>query len=310
MKSEPVVPHWTRVAKLAAGALALALLAGCGGQSTDTVTPLGGPVAETVNGEAVSEKLVEAFAARRNLDMSKPQLRERVLKQIADFVLLAQAAKQDGYMDDADVLASAELGRLQGIAAATMKKTDEGAKVDDAALRAEYDRQYPGGGTKLYDFGQLSFATEDDARKAATEIATGKTFDQAMEEHRKDARVARNFAKMRAEQLQAPLLTTLDALQPGASTAAPLQLTQGWSLLHLGTTSTVPAPPFDKVEGLIKRSLSKRLGQERLTKLRADAKITVNEAAAPAAADAKPAAPPAATMSAPAAAKPANPAKP
>ena len=188
-------------ATLLATALAATALAGCGGQPADMHAALAGPVAETVNGEAVSEKLVQALAARRNLDLSKPELRERVLKQLTDMTLLAQEARKAGYAKDPDFQANAELGRLQGLAVVAMKAMADDNKVDDAAVRAEYERQFPGGNIRMYDFDQLSFESEDDAKRALTEIATGKTFDQVMEEHRKEARVSRNFPKMRAEQM-------------------------------------------------------------------------------------------------------------
>lgn len=267
-------------ATLLATALAATALAGCGGQPADMHAALAGPVAETVNGEAVSEKLVQALAARRNLDLSKPELRERVLKQLTDMTLLAQEARKAGYAKDPDFQANAELGRLQGLAVAAMKAMADDNKVDDAAVRAEYERQFPGGNIRMYDFDQLSFESEDDAKRALTEIATGKTFDQVMEEHRKEARVSRNFPKMRAEQMPPPLLAAVSALKQGETTATPVELPQGWSLVRLDAAGTTPAPAFDKVEANLRRSLLRHAGEDRIAKLRADAKITVNEAVA------------------------------
>lgn len=289
--------HFPRTAVFAACAsiLAGALLAGCGGR-TDAQAPLPGPNVASVNGEPVSAKLLDAFGTYRNLDLSKPQLRERAISQITDLVLMEQAARQAGYLNDPEFAAAAELGRLQGISTAAAKLFRQESQIDDAAVRAEYERQSANAGQE-YEFAQLVFATQEEAARAAAEVAAGKSFDQVLEAHRKDARVARAFPKTRSAQLPAPLTAALAALKPGESSKEPLQLPQGWGLLRLTSAAAVPPPPFEQVKENIRRMLARRAGDERIAKLRADAKITLSDAAA---------APPPAPAAAPAAAAPAS----
>lgn len=272
--------HFPRAAAFAAGAsiLAAALLAGCGGR-TDAQAPLSGPVVASVNGEPVSAKLLDAFGTYRNLDLSKPQLRERAIGQITDLVLMEQAARQAGYLNDPEFAAAAELGRLQGISTAATKMFRQETQIDDAAVRAEYERQSANAGQE-YEFAQLVFATQEEAARAAAEVAAGKSFEQVLEAHRKDARVARQFPKTRSAMLPAPLTAALAALKPGESSKMPLQLPQGWGLLRLTSAAAVPPPPFEQVKENIRRMLARRAGDERIAKLRADAKITLSDAAA------------------------------
>jgi peptidyl-prolyl cis-trans isomerase C len=272
--------HFPRAAAFAAGAsiLAAALLAGCGGR-TDAQAPLPGPVVASVNGEPVSAKLLDAFGTYRNLDLSKPQLRERAIGQITDLVLMEQAARQAGYLNDPEFAAAAELGRLQGISTAAAKMFRQETQIDDAAVRAEYERQSANAGQE-YEFAQLVFATQEEAARAAAEVAAGKSFEQVLEAHRKDARVARQFPKTRGALLPAPLTAALAALKPGESSKTPLQLPQGWGLLRLTSAAAVPPPPFEQVKENIRRMLARRAGDERIAKLRADAKITLSDAAA------------------------------
>jgi peptidyl-prolyl cis-trans isomerase C len=273
-----------RAAALAAGAAAAcAFLAGCAGRP-DAEARLPGPAVATVNGEPVPAKLLEAFGASRNLDLSKPQLRERALGQITDLVLMAQAAREAGYLDDPEFAAAAELGRLQAISTATARRFHQPEQIDEAAVRAEYDRQTAEGAGHEYEFGQLVFATQEEAARAAAELAGGKTFDQVLEAHRKDARVARQVPKARSAQLPAPLAAALAALKPGETSKAPVQLAQGWGLVHLTSAAAVPPPPFEQVKENIRRMLARRAGDERIAQLRAKAKIeTVGAGAAPAA---------------------------
>jgi peptidyl-prolyl cis-trans isomerase C len=290
MRSAGHFPH-TALFAACTSILAGALLAGCGGR-TDAQAPLPGPSVASVNGEPVSAKLLDAFGTYRNLDLSKPQLRERAISQITDLVLMEQAARQAGYLNDPEFAAAAELGRLQGISTAAAKLFRQESQIDDAAVRAEYERQSANVGQE-YEFAQLVFATQEEAARAAAEVAAGKSFDQVLEAHRKDARVARQFPKTRSAQLPAPLTAALAALKPGESSKQPLQLPQGWGLLRLTSAAAVPPPPFEQVKENIRRMLARRAGDERIAKLRADAKITLSDAAAP---------PPAPAAAAPAAA--------
>lgn len=272
----------TPILSIAISAMALAVLSACSGNpggsagSAASATD-SGPVVEVVNGEPVSQRLFDAFAAGRGIDLANPQAREKALKQVTELVLLSQVAKKQGYDKDPDMIAAAELGRLQGAAGATLKQLQKEIVVDDAALQAEYAQLAAKGGTLEYDFGQIVFADKDQAAKAAAAIAGGKTFDVVMEASKKDARMARSFTKIRSTQLPPPLAQALAALKPGETTKSPVQLPQGFVVLHLGAANTIPQPPFEQMKEGLRRGVIKRLSEERLTKLRDEAKVTLTD---------------------------------
>lgn len=294
-------PNPTTSIRLSLAVLALAALGGCGGQGGGTAAPsaaVSGPVVVTVNGEAVPQKLLDAFAIARGMDLSNPQQRERALKQLTDFVLLEQLAKKEGYPNDADFAAQVELGRLQAASSATMRQLQKSIAIDDAAIRAEYDQQVAKGAGMAYDFSQMIYADQAAAQKAAVAIAA-KPFDPTLDSYRKDARSARNFSRARSTQMAPPLATALAALKPGETTKTPVQLPQGWAVLHLTAANEAPQPAFEQVKEGIRRTLSKRAGDERIAKLREGAKIVL--------ADPPPPADPAATKPAGARPMPAQP---
>lgn len=298
MKSAKAMFGSSSIFALGGVALTLALLGGCGAPPGAGSAAAGGATAAVINGEAVSQELLEAFAKARNLDLSRPALRERALKQISDFVLLEQAAKQAGYLDDPEFVAAAELGRLQGLALAMMKKLGDPAQIDAATLRAEYERQYAADAAKQYDFGQIVFATREDAAKAIAQISPKNTFDQMLEARGKDVRFARNFSKVRSTQLPPELAGALAALAPGEVGKAPVQLAQGWAIVRVGAVDAAPPPPLEQVEENLRRSLARRHAEERMKALRAQAKIAPDPTPA-AAPDAPPAPSPAASSSTP-----------
>ena len=280
---------------LAAMLLAASLTA-CSSGAGDTHSTIHlanpGPAVETVNGEEVPQRLLEAFARARSWDLSRPELRERALKELTNHVLAAQAARDNKYMDDPDFAAQVEVSRLQGVAQATIAQFQKDSPLDDAALRAEYDKQVGKTSGPDYDFTQIVFSDEAAAKKAAAEIAGGKAFDKVLEAHKKDALQTRTFQHVRAAQMPESLAKALEGMKAGEVSKTPVQTPLGWHVVHLEAIVPHTPPPFEQVKEGMRRTMLKRTAEERVTKLRADAKIV-------------PASPPPAT-----AAAPATPAKP
>ena len=289
--------------RLTIAALGIALMAGCNRHSANAPTVAmvdgAGAVVEVVNGEPVSGNLLQAFAQSRRLELSTPQLRQRALDEVTDLVLLAQAARKAGYLDDPAFAAAAELGRLQGISAVTVRAFQNAADIDDDAVRAEYERQ-SSVGNKTYDFGQIDFATRDEARRAAAEVTGNTSFDQVLHAHGKDSRMARAFSKARSAQLPASILAALGSLKPGETTKEPVQLQDGWAVVHLGAVDALALAPFDQVKENIRYLLARRTSDERIARLRKEATITRVDAMPPVAAATHAMAKPAAIAPAPA----------
>jgi peptidyl-prolyl cis-trans isomerase C len=281
---------------LAAMLLLAASLTACNGGAGDTHSTIHlanpGPAVETVNGEEVPQRLLEAFARARNWDLSKPELRERALKELTNQVLTAQAARDNKYMDDPDFAALVEVTRLQGVTQAALAQFQKDSPLDDAALRAEYDKQVGKTAGIEYDFTQIVFRDEADAKKAAAEISGGKTFDKVLEAHKKDALQTRTFQHVRTSQMPEALAKAIEGMKAGEVSKTPVQTPLGWHVVHLEAAVPHTPPNFEQVKESLRRTMLKHAGEDRMIKLRAAAKIV-------------PASPPPAT-----AAAPATPAKP
>jgi peptidyl-prolyl cis-trans isomerase C len=249
-----------------------------GGNSTIQLADAG-PTVETVNGEAVPQRLLDALARTRNLDISKPEMRDRALKELANYVVAAQAARDEKFLKDPDFAAQAEVLRLQALSAATVAEFQKRAKVDDAVLHAEYDKMAARTGGSEYDFSQIVFRSQLEAAKAAGEIAAGKTFDKVSEAHKKDALQTRSLTRVRAGLLPESLAKALAAMKPGETDKVPLQTPLGWLVVRLDAVTPHAPPAFDDVKEGLSRSALKRSGEERIMKLRADAKVSLAEPA-------------------------------
>jgi peptidyl-prolyl cis-trans isomerase C len=255
---------------------------GSGGNANSTIRLAdSGTAAETVNGEEVPERLLEAYARVRNLDLSKPELRQRALRDLANIVVTAQAARDEKLYDDPEFAATAEMMRLQSLATATAAQLQRSAAtVDEAAVRAEYDRLVQTNAGTDYAFTQLVFRDEASAKKVAAEIAKGKPFDKAYEEHRADALQARRFQNVRTRQMPESLAKAIEAMKPGDVSKEPVQTPLGFHVVHLEAATAHPQEPFEAVKERLRSTLQKRTAEEKLVRLRNEAKIVV--AAAPA----------------------------
>jgi len=258
----------------------LATMAACssdkGGGSGQSTIQLAnpGPTVETVNGEAVPERLVAAFGRARNLDLSKPGVRDRALTELANYVVAAQAARDENLMSDPDFVAQVEVLRLQAISTATVAEFQKRAQVDDATLRADYEKQVARTSQPVYNFSQIVFRSQADAAKAASEIAAGKTFEKVADAHKNEVLQTRSLTNVRTAQLPEAVAKTLDAMKPGEISKVPVQTPLGWLVVRLDATTAHPQPAFEDVKENLRRFALKRAGEDRMMKLRTEAKIT------------------------------------
>ncbi len=278
----------------------LVAASGCsaGGAADNRVIQLPGdlPVAETVNGTPVPQVLAEALARAHNADLSVPEQRAEVLRLLSDYVLLAEQAKRDGLLAKPAFAADVELARLVAQANATMVELQKQTPLSDEALKAEYDARVTRAGKVDYDFSQLLFTQEDDALKASAELLAGKIFAQVYDEWKNKAANAGVFTHRIAEQLPENLLQALVTMKNGDTTRAPVKSQFGWHVVRLDAVNPITPPPFAQVKESIRASLSKKIGEQRLAKLKEQAKIEYPPGSAP---------PPAAKAEPPGALKPA-----
>jgi len=262
------------------------LLAGCssGGSGTDTrpiQAELGGPLAETVNGTPVPQALLESVARARNLDLAKREQREQALALLTDYVLLAQAAQQNGFHANAQFRAEVEAARLQGIGNATLAQMQQQAPITDAVVKSEFDAQVTRAGKVEYDFSQLLFENEDDALKAESAVVAGKPFADVYNAWRGKAKQAKSFTRVRADQIPEELTRALGELKNGETTKVPVKTRFGWHVVHLDIVNPFTPPPFEQVKDSVRQTLLRRVGQERLHQLKEQAKIEYPPGVAP-----------------------------
>ena len=288
-------------------AIALALAA-CSGPGDGAALPApdaaagGANAIASVNGEPISQRMLEGYATVHNMDVTRRVLRDRALRQLADYLVLEQAAKSSGWLQRPEFAGAAEVGRLQAIAAAATQELQDPAAIDEAAVRAEYERQFTA--ARDYVYGEMLFRTKEQAAAAAAAVAGGQSFDKVLADRRGDAVMMRPSVRMRSSRMDPQLAQALAQLSPGQSTREPVQARQGWAVLRLQSASEAKALPYEHVADSVRRTLARDAGAQRLQALRAEARMT-GIPAAPASAPRAGRGAPAPAPTAPAPARPA-----
>lgn len=286
--------------------LLAAVLAGCSSGETGqqpVIQYSGGEAALRVNEQPVVADLLNEVARGRGLDLSNPEQRQAAIKELSDYVLLANYARRQGYDKDPQFNAAVEAQRLQGVANATVMAYDRSHPIADQLVKAEYDEQVAKAGSESYDFAQILFTSEADALKAAEGLLGGKDWAAVYAEWKDRAKQAREFTDVRLIQLPAPeLINAIKNLKPGDSTKVPVKTQYGWHLLHLSATKPVSPPAFADVSAEMRRLMLQRQSEAWMQKMRTEAVILDLKSPKGTAPGAAPAAPaPAAQTPAPAA---------
>lgn len=237
-------------------------------------------VVATVDGEPIRVSLLHAWARTRDADLEQPEVRATAIRELSDYLLLAAEARRQHFAGDMDFVASVELARLQGVAAAATQAMRAQAQIDASAVEHEYQRRIEQAGPVQYDFSQILFADEDSALAAVANLLDGQSFPQVQAAAEGQARMIRSHQGVSRLQLPPALAEALQAMSAGDTSQVPVRTGMGWHLLHLDAVHTLQPPPLADLADGIRASLRAQLAQTRLEQLRADAQIVMDESAA------------------------------
>lgn len=276
---------------LVLAALATAsLVTGCSGSPEGAATqaaprvfaaPLVGETVLTVNGEAITAALLDAFARGRGLDVSVPEQRKQALDLLTESLLVAQDAIGTGMHTRDDVEAALDLARMQVLAARHLSETRAQLALGEAELRAYYDEVTARTGDTEYHLRSILHA-DPAAAQAATEkaLVPGADFTAVVAEAEKSGALqARDLGWLNVGQLPEELAEAVKALKDGEVTAAPVQTRFGWHVVQRVESRPFVAPPFEQVQERLRKQAGDRALEQKLEALREKAVIVVPEAA-------------------------------
>jgi len=225
-----------------------------------------------VNGEAIDSALVEAYALERGLDFTDPSQKATAIRKVAEFVALAQAAKQSGF----DTKPALALSQLKFQAAGFVQSKAEAAPITDADLRAEYDTQLALVAGQEFNISILTLNSLDRTQAAARELSGGRPFDVLMGNFANSDGVVKAETLTWANLTQFPprLAEAISALKVGEYTQEAVPDNGLWHFIRINEARAFTPPEFETLKEGIRRSLREKRAQAEIEAVLAAAKIS------------------------------------
>lgn len=256
---------------------ALVLLAACkpAAQSSDQqLIQLDGAASGLkVNGQAVPEALVQAFARKRGWEVRDPGQREQVYDQLAELLAVAMAAKDQGLLQDEAVRADLELERLNRLSGLMVERS--AAPVTEEDLRAAYDKELATTGSEEFQVAHILLDSAERAQQVLVALNAGTPFDDviAAQAGQSGVRDAKDLGWVRRNQLPPALADALAQLQPGTWSPAPISTEFGFHVALLRAKRPFSAPSYEQVREAVRAALVRERALQLAKSIKDKAKI-------------------------------------
>jgi peptidyl-prolyl cis-trans isomerase C len=234
--------------------------------------------------------LGELIAARRGLPAEFQQLPDEVLmdalvEQLANQVLLAQAAREAGLDRNPNVQLSLRNQERAVLASAFMgQAVDE--RVTDAAIEAAYNERYAGAEpVKEAHAAHILVEEEATAKEIGNKLDKGADFAALAAEYGTDGTATRggDLGWFVHEQMVPEFADAVFAMEPG-TVSDPVQTPFGWHIIKLIETRDRPVPPLDAVREEIAAELAETAQTQVLGEVREGIDVQRDSDGAPASA--------------------------
>lgn len=232
-----------------------------------------------VNGVAIPQArmdfIIKGRAAQGQPD--SPEARNAIKEQLITMEALSQEAVKAGLDKSPDVVLQLDLAREQILAQAYMENYRKTHPIDEAALKAEYEKiKQVQGGQKEYKIRHILVANEADAKAVIADIKKGGNFEKIAAAKSTDPgskgkggdlgwQTPSNFVK--------PFGEALGTLKPGQMTEKPVQTQFGWHVVKVENERPYVFPPYEEVKGQIEQGMQQQAQQKAVADVRAKTKI-------------------------------------
>jgi len=257
---------------LIAGALAAVLMAAPAAQAQDAPDP--GAVMATVNGTEIT--LGHVIALRAELPPQYDQfpaemLFQGILDQLIQQTLLMQSFEGDPSRQAKILLENERRAVIAGEVIAELV----GQGIDEEALQAAYDEQYPADTDELeYHAAHILVETEEEAQALIAELADGADFAELARENSTgpSATAGGDLGWFGEGDMVSEFFDAVAALEPG-NVSPPVQTQFGWHVVKLEETRKRERPELETVRAELEEQLHTLALSKRIEELTAAATI-------------------------------------
>ncbi len=291
MNTKPIL-HPLALALLALALLTLGLSA-CqpdGGQPASTTTqpsagdssaplvsvnrPDHSPVLAKVNGQPISQAMLDAYAEERGLKLKNKKDYQQALDNVIDLFVMATAGREQDLHNKLRFqqrLAIKENTLLSNELITVWVKQHP---ISDEEIQQEYERQVQLAGTLQYRLHHILLRTAEEAQQVMDQLKNGRDFLAIVQDYKQvQGSEAGELGWVDKSQLPAPLADALNEMKKGDTSPEPVQTQFGWHVLYVEDVRDRPAPPLEKVKEGIRKALYRKQVEGYMEELKKGMKI-------------------------------------
>lgn len=277
-----------------AGAVSMVTLIAC---SSNDAAKSKEAVAATVNGEPISERLVDMMLKQRT-DLGRnasAEVRKGYIDRLAMQTLITQEAIKKGLDKTPEVAVQIDLSKQSVLVDAFVRDFIKNNPVSDDAVKAEYEKIKAQEAGTEYKARHILVDTEKEAKDIIAKLNKDpKVFEALAKANSKDTGSKAKGGELGWFDPRGMVPEFGDAvtkLAKGKFTETPVKTRFGYHVILLEDTRAKEAPPLDQVKDRLKQQVQEQNLQKLFDDMKAKAKIEIAENAPAPAAEAKPADP-------------------
>lgn len=234
-----------------------------------------------VNGKPIKQSTLD-FLAKQSANGGQKlddNAKRNLLEVLINREVLAQEAEKAAVDKTPEFTTRLELLRQEALASTYLRDNIKKPAIDDATLRAEYDKLKQRLGTKEYNVRQIAVATEEEAKALITQLSKGSDFaalakEKSIDQVTKDK--GGSIGWVIPAEMRRPFGNIIDSLPKGLYTTVPVQTAGGWVILKIDDIRDKEPPTFEKVKDQLALQLQQEHVEEVIKGLRGKAKVTNN----------------------------------
>ena len=239
--------------------------------------------AATVNGKPIKQSLVDFILK----DAPKGQSDDNnaktvVINKLISQELLIKEAQKAGMDKRADYLTSHDLMTRELLVRTYLQDYVKKNPIDEATIKAEYDKLKVQMGDKEYNAQHILVKTEQEAKDIVARLDKGEDFAKIAKEKSQDPgskEKGGDLGWFAPAGMVKPFADAVATLQKGKYTTAPVQSQFGWHVIKLNDSRASQPPAYEKVKDNISQDLQQRQLGKLVSERRAKAKIVENATA-------------------------------
>ncbi|MCG7926402.1 MAG: peptidylprolyl isomerase [Candidatus Thiodiazotropha taylori] len=247
----------------------------------------------TVNGKPVTRAMYSLYFQDRMRGVpdakTSAEMQMGVLNELANILIVSQAAEEAGLAKREDVSASLELLKAKLLTQVAIQEHATKHQPTDEEIQQIYDAEYASQSNTEYKARHILVKEEEEAKKLITELDGGSDFAELAKQHSTGptGKDGGDLGWFDAAQMVEPFAQALTGMEKGKYSAAPVQTQFGWHVILLEESRQSPAPTLESVKGKIQTALQQKALTDYMQGLRDSAKLVFNEKNAKQAPDAQ-----------------------